>query len=175
MIIEFRRASGADLPAMLDIIAQARSFLGSQGHDQWQDGYPQPHILTADIEAGNAWLLTADGRVVATAALIFADEPDYASIRDGQWGSTGRYAALHRVALHDDVRGQGLGAQLIKEIENLCRKAEFYTIRVDTHPENLPMQHLLTKKGFVRRGTITLSLQYGGTEGAVRWAYDKIL
>lgn len=175
MVVEFRRATGADLPAMMEIYHGAQAYLRQQGLDQWQNGYPQETLVSRDIEAGNAFVLTADGVVAVVAALFFGDEADYTTIYEGAWGTDGPYAAIHRLALGARYRGSGLAGQMMRELEALCQKAAFGVIRVDTHPGNRPMQKLLESCGFTYRGIIYLAQASGGSAGDKRLAYDKLV
>ena len=38
--MKFRRTEPRDLPALLDLFAEARGTIAKLGIDQWQDGYP---------------------------------------------------------------------------------------------------------------------------------------
>lgn len=185
--MDIRLARPEDLSAIMAIIASAQAYLKAQGLDQWQNGYPSQAQILSDINAGNSWLLPdSAGQPAVTAALIIGIEPDYQHIEDGAWGSTGAcivgkhtdavndYAAIHRVAIRADLRGSGLAAQMMAQLEQRCRGLAVPAIRIDTHPGNLPMQRFLQKLGFTRRGIIRLSTG-GGEAGAIRVAFDKLL
>lgn len=173
MILEFRRALPGDLDAMLAIVHEARAFMKQQGLPQWQNGYPSPDVLREDIENGEAFLMTAQGQPVATAALLLREEPDYRVLTQGSWGSSGPYAALHRVALASNQRGSGLATQFLQRLEGVCLQAGLFAIRIDTHRDNRPMQRFLTKNGFVQRGAILLGLAF--EQDKERIVFDKQL
>ena len=175
MEIKLKRATPADLAAMLTLVADARAFLKAQGLDQWQNGYPDEAVLRADIAEGRGWLLWAGGAPVAMAALCHGEEPDYRVIHGGAWGANGAYAAIHRVAAGSAARGGGAAAQLFRELEGQCRAAGLASVRVDTHPGNLPMRRFLEKQGYTPRGTIYLGPGSGGEAGDARLAFDKLL
>lgn len=172
MYAEYTPATPADLPEMWEIIQQAKAFMRRQSLPQWQKGDPTHEGLRADIEAGDARVLRQNGRVLGTMALVFAPEESYAEI-DGAWGLSVPYAALHRVAMHPDARGTGLASVFLQAAEEEALQRSYGYIRIDTHEKNKPMQGLLAKNGYVRRGGLVLK---NGTEkGDARLAYDKIL
>lgn len=171
MQTEFRRAGTNDLDASTQIIEEGRAYLKQQGVPQWQKGDPSRAALAADIENGEGYVLVADGKIVATLALLLREDESYTALHT--WGAAGPYAALHRVAISAGCRGTGLSAVLMDEVTALCRRAGMASIRVDTHRQNLPMQHYLQKNGFLPRGVITLPS--GAEAGAERLAFDKLL
>ncbi len=172
MDITFRPATLADLPDILDIIAQARDFIHSQGLRQWMNGYPSKELLQNDIETSCSYLLCIDGEIALTCALCFHEEPDYSQIHEGAWQSDAPYGAIHRMAVNPQFQGHGLGLHMVREVEVVCRSRGINYLRVDTHPQNTPMIRNLTKCGFTYRGIIYLTGE--DTPGDVRSAYDKV-
>ena len=63
----FRSSNRADIPAIMEIVAQAQSLLRSRGVDQWQDGYPTVDIIAQDIARSESYVLEDNGVVVAAA------------------------------------------------------------------------------------------------------------
>jgi hypothetical protein len=94
--------------------------------------------------------------VAGTFWFAIAPEPTYAEITDGPGWLEGDapfaeapYGVVHRLASDGSVRGVGercLGWSLER-----CGN-----LRVDTHADNTPMQTLLKRLGYTRRGTIIL-------------------
>ena len=156
-----RRACADDLPVLLSIYETARQFMVANGNPtQWPSGYIQPGQLLADIEKGQLYVC-ADAAGVQ-AVFLFAPGPDatYAEIRQGHWPSDAPYHVIHRVASAGRVKG--LLGQILSWAAPLAP-----VLRMDTHADNKPMQHLLEKYGFVRCGLITVE------DGTERIAYQK--
>lgn len=167
----FRSAETGDLAGVLRLIQDARVYLARQGVDQWQDGFPHAEVLAADVARGQSYVMqAADGRLAATAVLQLAHEPDYDLLQGGVWLQNGEYACIHRVAVAAAFRGSGIAGRLMAELEAAARRHALPALRVDTHPDNLPMQKLLQKSGFTHCGTIFLL-----RDGAERLAYEKLL
>lgn len=167
-----RRAVPVDLPAIIAIITDAKAYLKAQGIDQWQDGYPAAADLTQDIDDGITYVLSVDDQVVGTAALHQGIDVDYLSIEDGRWvnGTEARYAAIHRIAVSSQFRGQHLSRKLMSGLLTIASSLGYRDIRIDTHPDNLGMQHVITSNGFTHRGTVYMHASH-----AKRLAYQLLI
>ncbi|HEY4399959.1 MAG TPA: GNAT family N-acetyltransferase [Lactobacillaceae bacterium] len=164
-----RRAVAQDLPAIMPLIEAGRAFLATQKIDQWQNAYPASADIAADIAQNVGYVLVVDQQIAGYTALIIGEETAYTNIEQGAWErpQATDYAALHRIAMSQDFRGQGLTRLLFNSAFTLLQARGIFDVRVDTHPENTVMQHVLTKQGFVKRGVVQF-------EGA-RWAYQLLL
>lgn len=160
-----------DLPRVREIVAGAQAYLARQGVDQWQDGYPDEAVLLADIALGQGYVLREAGRIRGIVAVQFAPEESYAVIEDGAWTTAEPYACIHRVAL--DAPGSGLADVLMAAAEDVIRTAGVRSVRIDTHPDNLPMRRMLMRNGYTACGTITLAAT--SEKGAKRLALEKRL
>nr|WP_172356378.1 GNAT family N-acetyltransferase [Lactococcus insecticola] len=163
-----RQAQVSDLPEIMAIIAQARDFLGAQGIDQWQNAYPAQSDIAADITAQVGYVLIHEnsGQIAGYAAVLTGFDKIYSDISDGYWLNDNLdYVMIHRTAVSSAYRGQKLGQAIFEEI--MTTFSDYTDFRCDTHPENQIMQHILTKLGFEKRGTV----QYEGP----RYAYQKIV
>lgn len=167
--MEIRRSRYDDIEAIMGIIADAQLLLRNRGVDQWQDGYPTEEVIAGDIRNGYSHVLDDGGKICATAAISFDGEPTYATIRNGRWPDDKPYAVIHRLAVSGDRLGMGYAERMIEFAEESCLTRGTCRIRVDTHSDNIPMQRLLEKSGFVPCGEITLA------SGAPRKAFIKIL
>lgn len=162
MSFTIERATLADLPAMMALYAHARKFMAAQGNPgQWGTIYPDEAQLTEDIETGGAWLCRENGELLAAFYLAPGPDEDYAVIREGSWLEKDRpYWVIHRVASYG---GKGAAAYCLAWCWQRCDN-----LRIDTHRDNRPMQHLLEKCGFGYRGVV--SCRHGGE----RLAYQKL-
>ena len=94
--------------------------------------------------------------------MIERGEPTYKEIYDGQWlDDSSTYAVIHRLASIKSVHGI---ASLIFEWASI----HYDNIRIDTHRDNSPMQHIVEKNGFQYCGIIHLE------NGDERLAYQRI-
>ena len=129
-----------------------------------------------------ALLLLPDGKTVY-AQEVLADMPSvtpsvtppikavltYDDI-DGAWAIPGPYLTIHRMAMDNAHRGQGLAGQIIANAIELARQNGCAALRVDTHTGNRAMRRFLEKQGFVYRGTVLYTVKKGDP---VRVAYER--
>lgn len=163
-----RKSNTNDIPAIMEIIADAQSLLAGRGVDQWQDGYPTVDIIAQDIARAESYVIEIDRCVAATAVISFAGEVTYNSI-DGAWLNDNSYVVVHRLAVRNSALRSGLARQMMFYAEELALQSGVNNIRVDTHVDNLAMQALLDRLNYTLCGKITL------LSGALREAYQKQL
>lgn len=160
-----RPAEPRDLPALLALYAAAREFMAAHGNPrQWAaNGWPPEAVLREDTVSGRGWVCVTGRRVCG--AFVFVTgvnaEPGYAKIEDGAWRDPSAYGVIHRLASDRSVPGIGTAC-----LDWAWRR--FPHLRADTHPDNVPMQRLLEKCGFVRCGTVHVE-----QDDDPRIAYEK--
>ena len=167
--MNFRKAEIKDIPEIMEIIRAAQNYLKNNGIDQWQNNYPNPDTIKKDIENGNFYLIEAEKQIFAAAAIIFGDDPTYHYIEAGGWIVDGKYGVIHRAAVREDYKGQGIMAEIFKECYRLGSRRNAKSIRIDTHPENSAMQRAIEKEDFNYCGIIYTR------DGSKRLAYEKII
>jgi Acetyltransferases len=165
----FRKTVKTDINDVMNIISQAQAYFKEQGIDQWQNNYPNIETIKNDITNNHSYVLIKESNIVATAAVSFDGEKTYNTIYEGQWVSNNEFAVIHRIAVHSKYKGLGLSSEIIKNVEELCLNKGVYSIKVDTHEENLSMQKLLKKNDFMYCGIIYLE------DGNKRIAFEKTL
>ena len=89
---------------------------------------------------------------------MIAADPTYAYI-EGSWRSDTPYGVIHRIA--------GVGGGVFAAALEYC-SGRICHLRIDTHADNKPMQHVVEKAGFSKRGIIYVQ------DGTPRIAYDRI-
>ena len=145
------------------IIEEARAIMRANGNNQqWVNGYPSQQLIENDIAEGIGYVaIDDDGLLSAYFALLPSPEPTYAVI-DGQWADdTMPYHALHRIGSRASAHG------IFKTVTDFALSID-PNLRIDTHRDNLIMQHLFEKYAFTRCGIIHLA------NGDERIAYQKM-
>lgn len=170
--MEFIVADHEHIDRMCEITAQAKRQLKGLGLDQWQKGYPSREVWLDDIEKGCTYLAVEKGEVLGIFAFQTTPDPSYYEI-EGNWLTEGDYAAMHRVCVADESKGKGVAGKMFARGFEMAERLGFPSVRIDTHPGNLPMQRALEKAGFVRCGMVRLA--EGPETGAPRIAFEKIL
>ncbi|BCN31817.1 GNAT family N-acetyltransferase [Anaeromicropila herbilytica] len=167
--MEFRKSVETDIKNIMNIINQAQDYFKEQGINQWQNNYPNVETIRNDIAQCHSYVLLKKNQIVATAAISFDGEKTYHEIYEGEWISNQDYAVIHRIAVNNDYKGLGLASEIIKNVQILCSERQIFSIKIDTHEENISMQNLLKKNGFQYCGVIYLE------DGNKRIAFEKIL
>lgn len=156
-MIYLRKAKSTDIPAIMQIIAESKIFLGKTGSDQWQGDYPAQANIEDDLQKNQAYVLEVDGKVAGYSAVITGEEPNYTKITKGKWSNDSLdYVTVHRIALSDEFRGHSLTKYLFSNIFTLMNAKGYNDFRVDTHELNATMQHVFEREGFVRRGQVII-------------------
>ena len=133
----FRQAQSCETDRIMQIIRQAQARMHAAGSRQWQDGYPAPGHISADIGRNRGYVLCKPGvegplSVIAYGAVVFDGEPAYDAI-DGQWLTDEPYVLVHRIAVADGERGRGVAAEFLHRVETLA----------GTRRQSLPHRHQL--------------------------------
>ena len=81
--MEFRKAMESDIDNIMKVIKQAQDYFKEEGIDQWQNNYPNPQVIRADIERGYGYVLLKEGKVVGTVSVSFDGERTYEKIYEG--------------------------------------------------------------------------------------------
>ncbi|SHJ51071.1 hypothetical protein SAMN02745751_02734 [Dethiosulfatibacter aminovorans DSM 17477] len=161
--MEIRKTKMEDLNEVMEIYSRARQYMKDNGNpNQWVNGYPPEEVVREDILSGASYLCIEEDK---TAAVFYfdpqAEDPDYKEIFDGKWLNDEPYGVIHRIAVA--LHKKGVASYCLDWSLNQCGN-----LKIDTHRDNLPMQAMLEKKGFVQCGIIYTR------DGSERLAYQKI-
>ena len=157
---KIRLAKPGDLSAIMNIYAQARASMAAAGNStQWGGFYPPETLLKEDIGRKQLYVLVNENGLYGVFAFILGEDPTYRRI-DGSWGDSSAYGTIHRLA--GQKGSSGVFADCLAFCREKCRH-----VRADTHRDNLIMQHLLEKHGFMYCGIIYVA------DGTPRLAYES--
>ncbi|MBQ9153706.1 MAG: GNAT family N-acetyltransferase [Solobacterium sp.] len=167
--MRIRRSEEKDIPAVMEVIEDAREALRLAGIPQWQNGYPNADSIRNDIQNGYAWLMEEDGNIIGTCAIIAGRDPNYTLIEDGEWLNDEDYAVVHRIAVRTSCKGRRLAGRFFDHAEQIARSCGYRNARADTHELNQSMQKALKHAGFVPCGRVYMA------DGAPRTGFQKVL
>ena len=161
--MNIRKSQEADLDKILQIYANAREQMRESGNpSQWGEGWPPESLIREDIKAGNGYVVEKDGRVCGVFAFLLGTDPTYMKIESGSWKNEEPYGTIHR------LDGDGSQKGVFRACLEYCLR-KIPNVRMDTHGDNLIMQHLLEKNGCEKCGIIYVH------DGTPRIAYQKSL
>lgn len=152
LLMKIRKAIYDDISELMHIFECAKGIMRASGNlKQWGDGYPSEDIIKNDINAGVCHVMCDDdGLVIATMSFIPGPDPTYSYIENGQWLNDEPYYVIHRIAVA--APGKGCARRLLDWAFDRTR-----TVRIDTHRDNVIMQHVLCGYGFEYCGVIYLA------------------
>ena len=158
--MDIRLARAEELDLLLLIYAHARAFMKANGNPtQWGDHYPPRELTEQDLSDGQLYVVTAGTQLAGVFCFFEGVEPNYRHI-DGAWLNGAPYGVLHRVASAPNQRG------VARCILNHCTQRCAH-LRIDTHMDNTPMQHVLESMHFEACGTVQME------DGTMRLAYER--
>jgi len=160
-----------NIPAIMEIINDAKELLASLNIDQWQNGYPNAAQIEQDILKGESYVVINDkNQVIATSMFTTNPEPTY-KIIDGDWmiDESKTYGVIHRMAIKKEFRKFGLATFLFDEFHQQLKDKNIQSLKIDTHEDNLGMQSLIKKLGYKYSGIIYTSYK------AKRLAFEKVI
>lgn len=159
-----RAARATDMTEIMKVMDAAKQIMRQSGNmHQWGEGYPSEAAIMADMELGGGFVVEDEDELVGYFAFLPSPETTYAKIYDGQWLDDERpYHVIHRIASYPEAHG------IFSSIMAYCFSRE-PNIRIDTHRDNLIMQHNIAKHGFAYCGIILLA------NSDERLAYQKII
>lgn len=179
--MEIRKATTSDLEQIMIIYEGARAFMAEHGNPtQWGTTEPPRFKIEQDIADGTCYVCVerkqeTEGieidldkkekkaeldQIEAVFYYRIGDDPTYKRIYEGKWLNDHMYGVVHRIASAGHVKGAG----------TFCLRWAYEkcgNLRIDTHKNNIVMQKLLKKLGFVCCGVIRIE------DGTERLAYQK--
>ena len=150
----------SELDEIEKIYAAARQFMAENGNPtQWKNGYPWRDLLEEDILLEKLYVTLQGEEICGVFVFAVGEDPTYGYLEGGTWRWDAPYGTIHRIA----SRSSGVFAAALAFCRSKCSH-----VRLDTHANNKPMQHLAEKHGFSCRGIIYVE------DGTPRIAYDLI-
>lgn len=165
--MNIRHSQEEDLPRIMEIYGIARRFMAEHGNpNQWgPTNWPPRELILRDIREGHSYVCTQDDRIIGTFFYQYGKdiEPTYRHLMEGAWKDPDDYGVVHRIA--GDGSRKGIGSFCLNWAFDQCGH-----LRIDTHPDNVVMQNLLARLGFVRSG-----ITHVEEDDNPRYVYEKSL
>lgn len=156
-----RRAEEKDIEEALSLYERARKFMAENGNPgQWVNGYPAREDVETDVNRGVLYICESLDGMEGVFMFDMGEEPNYQRIEQGYWLNDKPYGFLHRIA--SAGRKKGVASFCVQWCLARCDN-----MRGDTHQDNIPMQRVFEKNGFIRCGIVYMK------DGTQRIAYQK--
>lgn len=145
MDIEFRKAGKADLDELAEMYRLAVRAMNAAGIIQWDETYPTREHIERDINEDCLYVVTCDGLIAGAISWNYEVDDEHDT---DKWSIPGEWRALHRLAVHPDYRGCGIGKETMHGIERVLRKEGIKALRFDTVSSNTPAMRLYKSQGW---------------------------
>lgn len=156
--MHIRLATLADIPQIMQLIAEVVPLMRASGNMQWDDTYPNPEVFEKDIAQNQLWIAEVDGDIAGVSAITTDQEPEYAEVG---WDIKETAIVTHRLAVSPRYRGRGVAAALMMQAEIVAQTRGINKLRVDTNTQNQATQKLFPKLGYKYAGEIGLGFRPG--------------
>lgn len=144
MSFEVHQVQAADALDLQRILEEARAFKGSRGDSGWGDvPFTLDHV-TEIIDSRDTYLATVEDKPAATLRLTTEDP--------GIWGehkgTDGKALYVHRFAIGDAFRGQGIGKSFVEWACQQVIDTGRLHLRLDCNPANHKLRDYYERQGF---------------------------
>lgn len=148
----FRKAVMQDFKEISLLYRAAVARMVEDGIFQWDEIYPSDEVLLEDILQEKMFLLAAEDRI---AACITVNEEQEEAYLTGSWlYKEGRTAVIHRLCVHPDFQGRGIGKSTMQYAETMIKSCGYDMIRLDAFSQNLSAMKLYEGLGFRYAGEV---------------------
>ncbi len=146
---EIVKAEMRDIDAIWEIIKLTVERMKQDLNGQWDEIYPTRDLFENDCKNGCLYVYKIDGIVCGTVCINNETSPEYDEM---PWKCTEKPLSIHRMAIHPKYRGLGISRKFFDFAKSLSSGC----IHADTYSENILMNALYIKNGFVKVGEINL-------------------
>ncbi|MBB6691634.1 GNAT family N-acetyltransferase [Cohnella xylanilytica] len=141
-----------DKRRLLKLYRTVTADLRKDGVKQWDLFYPNGFVVKKDLLRGTAFGIRDGGRIVA-AVVVDREMSDLYGPLDWE-DREGTPACIHRLAVHPELQGRGVGKRLLAFAENEAREIGGTSIRLDVFSGNPGALSLYGKNGYREVGRV---------------------
>ncbi|TBL81421.1 GNAT family N-acetyltransferase [Paenibacillus thalictri] len=143
--------------SLLRLYSAVKRDLRAKRIYQWDWFYPNRFVIRGDIKSEILYGIVRGGVVLGAVAL---DEQLMQKTAALPWEDTaGRPACIHRLAVHPDHQGKGIGKRLLQFAEVLAGTRGNTSIRLDVYSQNETAVAMYERAGYTERGYVYYPLR----------------
>jgi len=147
-----RKAALEDIDRILEITKACAEYMNIHGIHQWNEHYPSKSQFEADIERNELFAIEMQEAIIGCIVISTFMDVEYLPI---QWLTpNAKNVYIHRLAVHPEFQGQTYAQKLMSFAEELARKHNYTSVRLDTFSENKRNQKFYEQRGYKRLGNI---------------------
>lgn len=146
------RIDSRELDAITEMYAAVTSHMRARGIDQWDQYYPTKPVFQNDLHNGNLYGIQQDGRWIGAVVVNEEQDKEFEGL---PWQDlSGKPMIIHRLAVHPDYQGQGIGKKLLQFAEAAATSHLYTSIRLDAYSANPSAMGMYVKAGYTRIGEV---------------------
>lgn len=149
-----RKAKNTDLENIMTMYRSCISGMIKNRIDQWDDTYPNTETIAQDLE--NQTYYVAERKKEIIGGINIDKNQDYTYL-DINWQDTSnQFLVVHRLGVKEKNWGEGIGKSLMIFTEDLVKKKDLKSIRLDTYSGNPKAMQFYIELGYRKLGSINL-------------------
>lgn len=146
MDIGYRLATIDDLDNVVEMFSLAVNDMNNRGIYQWDDIYPNVDVLNSDIENKQMYLGVSQDKIICAFVINFQCDDEY---KKAKWKyPKSSYMIIHRLCVNPNYQNIGIGMKSMLKIEDMVKKMDIESIRLDAFTENPKAIRLYEKLGY---------------------------
>ncbi len=166
--IHIRKGRLEDLDSIVQLFVKATDKLIQLKIDQWNYQYPVEDDILKDLDAGTNWVYCLENKAVGVVSLDLQQDAQYQNIK---WIYDGKVGVIHRMGVHPDFQGRGIGKALIRHLFTYAKNdMNLDTLRLDAYIKNPYSNGLYQYMGFTKAEGFCYF--HGKETPFVCWEYD---
>jgi len=147
-----RHAKLSEIAEILSITKACARVMRSKGINQWNEHYPNRAVFLQDLKRNELFALLKDDKLIGVIVISTIMDDEYAPIEWLTENTDNQY--IHRLCVHPNFQGLGHAKRLMDFAEEIARKNQFKSIRLDTFSQNKRNQQFYEARGYQRLGDI---------------------
>jgi GNAT superfamily N-acetyltransferase len=146
MVNNIQAATTEDIPSIHQLFISCTNALLALGIKQWHYDYPAAQHISADVLAGEAFVIKENNQCIATITLNGLQDEQYQLIN---WKfPSHKVLVIHRLGVHPIAQGRGLAKALCLFAEAFAKSQQYTCIRLDAYAGNAASNDLYKKLGY---------------------------
>jgi ribosomal protein S18 acetylase RimI-like enzyme len=148
--MQVERAKLSDALSVMQIVTLCIAQMRAQGIYQWDEIYPNLHVVEEGARSGALFVIRQEGGCVASVCLNDVQPEQYHPL---PWRCPkGRALVIHRLCVHPEWQRRGAGRHLMDFTEKFAQEQGFSCIRLDCYTGNPRALALYERRGYQRIG-----------------------
>lgn len=149
---EQKPAEPKDTADVMQLIALCIEHMRANGIYQWDEIYPDLHAVEEDAQTQSLFVIRQEGLCLAAVSLNDVQPDEYRTVK---WRcGNGRALVVHRLCVHPERQGRGIGRELMGFAEYFAYSRGFSSIRLDAYSGNPQALALYERRGYQRGGQL---------------------